>query len=140
MICPNVETTWVAAVRCTAAGRKANGPRMIHAVGTRPSSRTLSAVSEPALAAAMQRTPQPASVVTVAYTAKARATMHVQPALTIAAALAPQAASAEAITNRGMSKTATATGSRLPRVASRTMGEAKTAVHQKKPAIACRVK
>ena len=36
-ICPDVEATWMAGVGRMIVGRNANGPRRIHAVGTRPS-------------------------------------------------------------------------------------------------------
>ena len=140
-ICPNVEATWMVAVGRLTAGRKANGPRMIHAIGTRPSKMRQSAIREPAVAAPMLRTPQPASVVIAGvHRQRDRDESSVQPVATTAAALTPNAATAEAMTNKGMSKTATATGSRYPRVASRTLGETKTAIHQERPTTACMAK
>ena len=53
-----------------------------------------------------------------------------------AAILMPAAAIADAMTNSGMSKLATITGSSLPSVLVRTCGETATAPHQSAPATA----
>src|SRR5690349_8257905 len=57
-----------------------------------------------------------------------------------AAARTPAAAAADPTTKSGMSKAATRAGSRLPRVAVRTVGDTATAVHHRAPANACRAK
>ena len=84
----------------------------------------------------MSTTPHPASVVMVAYPASATATRMVQAVATVAAARTPNAAIAEPTTNSGISRAATSTGSRVPRVVSCTNGIVKTAIHQAAPATA----
>src|SRR6185312_1090011 len=136
-ICTSVAVTCAAGVVRIVALRNARGPRMSHSLGMRPSSTMLSARTEPAADAAIISTPQPASVVMVAYTASAAATRLVHPVATIAAVFEPHAAAADAMTKSGMSSTATATGSRLPSVVSRTHGDAATAIHHAAPAANC---